>query len=118
MRALCGRIAPAIFVLSVVGCGGSSQEQDISGTVVTTHTQNVRSWLEGVAQSGQLDSGAMLMKDEIAQLKGEGVEKADELQKDLDELLNMKNPAQIRSKASAMAAKLPPPPTVSRTEEN
>lgn len=119
LRSRCRPFGAVALVLSLLlGCGDGRETHYDEGTIVSTHTQNVRTWLEGVAQSGQLDSGAMLMKDEVAQMKTEGVDNVDEISSDLDALLNTKGAAQIKAKAKALLAKLPQTPTVPEPQSN
>lgn len=119
LNSRCRPLGAVTLLLSLVlGCGDGRETHFEEGTIVTTHTQNVRTWLEGVSQSGQLDSGAMLMKDEVAQMKSEGVDNVDELSSDLDALLAAKGAAQVKAKAKSMLAKLPETPTVPASESN
>ena len=114
-----GRLAPvlALFAMLAAGCGESRETHFEEGTIVPTHTEIVRGWLEGVAQSGQLDSGAATMKDEIQALSEEGVTTTAELLADYEELSKGGSPAKVKAKAQEMLTKLPPPETVSRTAE-
>ncbi len=101
-------------LLFLVGCG--EDNPNFEGTVVLTHTEVVRSWLEEISRTGELDSGVIVMEEEISQLKEEGVENTDEITAAFNELKNATNPAAVRSHAQEMLRMLPPPPTVSRTE--
>lgn len=104
--------------LLVVGCGDGRETHFDEGTIVPTHTENVRGWLEGVAQSGQLDSGADVMRDEITGMKEEGAANADALLADFDQLVKTQAPAGVKAKATEMLKKLPPPTAAAPGETN
>ncbi len=100
----------AVSPLFVAGCGSPEQEYvQPQATVEVKASDNVRTWLQGVAESGQLDSGASVIKDDIEKLRAEGVDGAtvDELLQDADELIGMSQSSQITAKANDMLGKLP-----------
>ncbi len=109
MRRLTGWFVPLFgLVLAVaVGCGDGRETHFDEGTIVATHTEKVRTWLEGVAQTGQLDSGAAIMRDEIAAMEEEGHTNTDALLADFEQLEQSRNPAAVRAKASEMLEKIP-----------
>lgn len=111
----CGAVVcSGLMLLALAGCG--EENPNFQGTKVPTNTEVVRSWLEGVAQRGQLDSGAEVMGEQIAGLKKEGVAKADALAAAFEELKQARSPSAIRSQAQEMLKMLPPPKTEPRTE--
>ena len=91
-----------LLTCALAGCG--------DGGVPVTQPAGpppLKGMLEGIAASGEpLGSQGMEIENHIEQLRAEDPAKADELSKDFDELRNMNNPQQIKSKASAMAKKL------------
>lgn len=91
------------LLAALAGCSGT-----VSDTPVEVEQKEVpaKAMLESVAESGELGSGAMEIRDALEGMKAAGDPKADELLKDLDELEATSNPAQIKQKAAAMAAKL------------
>lgn len=95
--------------LVLPGCGGGSvSDHDLpAGTNAPTTIENVRSWLEGVAQNGELDSGITLMHEEAEKLQAEGVASADEIAAGLKELESAKGSSAIKSKAKSLLSKLP-----------
>ena len=97
-----------LFISPVcIGCSGGSKEYDLpTSDKVPTAKENVVNWLKGVAEAGEVDSGGEMMKDEIAKLKLEGFEKADEIQADIDALMSTKGSKAIKTKANAILAKL------------
>jgi len=108
MRGLTGCGVLMLCCVLAAGCGDGRETHFDEGTIVATHTENVRSWLQGVAQSGQLDSGADIMRDEIAGMKEEGVESADALLVDFEQLMQARGAAALKAKAADMLKKLPP----------
>lgn len=111
----CGAaVFSALVLLTLAGCG--EENPNLQGTIVPTKTETVRNWLQGVAQRGQLDSGAEVMRKEIVGLKKEGVAKADAIAAKFDKLIKTRSPAAIRSQAQEMLKMLPPPQTEPRTE--
>lgn len=92
-----------------LGCGSAEQQyaQPEGGTVAApTATETVRSWLEGIAESGVLDSGSIVLKENIERMKAEGAN-VDALTKSADELLAMHDAGRIKAKAKEMIAELP-----------
>ena len=108
MNRLTGLFLCAAVGLAATGCGDGRETHFDEGTIVTTHTDNVRTWLEGVAQSGQLDSGADIMRDEITGMKEEGFATTDALLADFDQLKQAKGPGAVKAKATEMLGKMPP----------
>lgn len=90
-----------------IGCGGGSANYDLPASdKVPTAKENIADWLNGVIETGEIDSGGEMMKDEVAKLKTEGFDKADEIQSDIDALLATKEAKAIKSKANSILAKL------------
>ncbi|MEN6495028.1 MAG: hypothetical protein ABFD16_12185 [Thermoguttaceae bacterium] len=91
-----------VLGLSVVlGCGSGERVQSVEPPKNQSKTV-----LESVAQTGILNSGIMVVKEELEQMKATDAAKAEGLLKDLDQLEKMKGAAQIKTKAKEMAAKL------------
>jgi len=95
--------------LMLSGCGGGSvNDYELpAGTDAPTATENVRTWLEGVAKSGELDSGISVMHEEADKLKADGVAAADEIAAGLKELESASSSSAIKSKAKSLLDKLP-----------
>jgi hypothetical protein len=91
------------LLAALAGCSGTVSDTEVEVTPTVTPA---KAMLEGVAESGQLGSGAMEIRSALETMKASGDPKADELLKDLSELETTTNPAQIKQKAAAMAAKL------------
>ncbi|MCG6158040.1 hypothetical protein [Rubinisphaera margarita] len=95
--------------LLLPGCGGGSvSDQELpAGSNAPSPTENVRVWLEGVAESGQLDSGISMMHEEAEKMKANGVANADEIATGLKELETASGSSAIKSKANALLQKVP-----------
>jgi hypothetical protein len=91
------------LLVALVGCSGTVSDTEVE---VTPQEPPAKAMLEGIAESGVVGSGAMQIREALETMKAEGHPKADELLADLNELETTTNPAQVKSKASAMAAKL------------
>jgi len=102
------RVVRSLFVVVLlgvlVGCGGG----DAAPKAVTppSSTEQIKMTLNDVAQSGQLGSGGMVLEQEIENLRATDAAKADALKKDYEELKNMSDPGQAKSKAEEMLKKL------------
>jgi hypothetical protein len=89
-----------VLGLSVVlGCGGERVQS------VEPPKNRSKTVLESVAQTGILNSGIMVVKEELEQMKATDAAKAEGLLKDLDQLEKMNDAARIKAKAKEMAAK-------------
>lgn len=87
--------------VSLVGCGG------VESTAVTPPPPpQAKALLSDVANSGELGSGASMIRDSLESLKATDAAKAEELLKELDELEKMSDAAKIKAKAKAMSEKL------------
>jgi hypothetical protein len=90
--------------LLLTGCPGDPAVT--SQSVTPAAPPAVKQMLEGVAQSGELGSGAQSIREELEKLKASDASKAEGLLKDLDALEKLTDPNQIKSSAKAMADKL------------
>jgi hypothetical protein len=89
-------------MLPVVGCGPTDTVVEVEEVVVPA-----KAMLEDVAETGELGSASMEIRDALEGMKVEGdAAKADALLKELDELDALSDPNQIKKKASSMAGQL------------
>lgn len=86
----------------LAGCGAPVE----STSVTPPAAPPAKAMLMEVASSGELGSGASLIRDSLTELHATEPAKADELLKDLDQLEGMGDSAKIKAKAKAMADKL------------
>lgn len=100
-------LALAFFSVGMTGCSKTEQTVEKESTAVPTPVENVKAALQTVADSGELNSGTELIKEDLEKLKGTAGVDVDALQKDLQQLLQTKGPDQLRAKANQMIAKLP-----------
>lgn len=87
-----------------VGCNATTSP---SATRVTPAPPAFKALVEGIAQSGEIGSGAEELKNEFDKLKQSDASKAESLQADFDALLNADgNPAKVKQLAGEFAKKL------------
>lgn len=95
----------AISVLTV-GCGGGSNVPPPQSVTPPAAPPAAKQMLLNVAESGELGSGEMSIREDLTKLKATDAAKADSLLQDLDQLKAATDPEQIKSMAKAMADKL------------
>lgn len=97
------RILKATILMLVVGCvgcgGGGLEDNPVSVEPVESP---VKVLLQGVAETGELGSGAMDIRNALEQMKADGNANADALLADLAEMEAMADPERIKRKAQEM----------------
>jgi hypothetical protein len=101
MRPVLNVLSAALLIVAV-GCGSGEAPQEVTPPAPTA----LRSQLLEVATSGELGSGASLLRDAIEQLKESDPTAAEALLFDMNELEGLSDPNQIKAKAQSMADKL------------
>ncbi|MFN9717499.1 MAG: hypothetical protein ACK58L_02330 [Planctomycetota bacterium] len=93
----------SLSLTAIVGCGAAN----IPETAVTPPAAPpVKAMLDDVAKSGELGSGASLIREALEAMKATDAAKADELLKEMTALEGLNDPAKIKAKAKAMSDKL------------
>lgn len=95
------RFCVVMGLLVMLGCGNGETVQS-----VTPPTNQAKQVLESVAQTGILDSGMVIVQEELEAMKATDAAKAEALLKDLDQLQKMSDAPRIKAKAKEMAGKL------------
>ncbi len=86
------------------GCGPSVTTKSVKET---TPQDQIKSALQQVANTGQVDSGLMVVREQLEAMKSTDEAKAQALLQDLDQLEALANrPQQARAKAQEMLGKL------------
>lgn len=95
------RILFVLGVVAIVGCGGTSSipVKDQAAP------DQVKMALQTVADTGEIDSGIMVVQEQLEVMKATDAAKADELLKDLEELQKLSGDA-AKTKATEMIGKL------------
>lgn len=90
--------------VAFLGCGTAT---DTTQKVTPpSATSQIKSTLETYAQSGELDSGMMVVEEEAEKLKESDPAKAETLIKGIEELKSLNDPAKIKAKAKELADSL------------
>lgn len=97
-------VSMSFGLLIAAGCGEVKQEYSQQEIQVISPTDNVRSWLQGLSSSGELDSGADSIRDVLGTLD---VPEQAKLSQEYESLLKLRNPGRIRAKANDMLKLLP-----------
>ncbi len=103
MRHVCVLLVALFLLMPLAGC--NSDPGSVEVPVPAAETQ-LKSALNDVAQSGELGSGAEYLDSLVAEVSVSDAGKASALEADLQQLKAARGPAQVKSKAKAMAAKL------------
>lgn len=96
----------AVCVLGValsVGCTSGTESVPVPEPAAT---DAIKSGLNHLAETGEIDSGIMVLEENIEKLKESDPAKASELSTDLTKLKSAGSPAAVKSQASAMLQKL------------
>jgi len=72
----------------------------------TPSAANAKGMLEEVAETGELGSGAMLLRESLEQIQQSDATKGDPLVADMDALEGLTDPEAVKAKAKEMADKL------------
>ncbi len=91
-------------LLLLAGCGGVANIPEEA--VTPPATTPAKALLTDVAASGELGSGASMIREALEAMKATDAAKAEPMLKELTELESLSDPAKIKAKAKAMAAKL------------
>lgn len=97
-------VALGALALVLSGCGSGTPSTRVEEPPAQ---DQIRSALEHVANTGVVDSGLMLVREKLEEMKSSDAAKAEALLKDLAQLEKMGNqPAQAKAKAQEMLGKL------------
>jgi PBP1b-binding outer membrane lipoprotein LpoB len=94
-----------LLVLLLAGCGAGRQEYSKQPVVKVSPVEQVRGWLEGIAQTGEMDSGLEWAKEKLQSLD---VPNKDRLIQEMNKLLTLRDRRQVSAKAKDMLKLLPP----------
>jgi hypothetical protein len=97
-------VAALLCGMMLCGCGGGANIPEES--VTPPPPTPAKQMLTDIANSGEVGSGASMIRDALESMKATDAPKAEELLKDLTELEGLGDPAKIKAKAKAMADKL------------
>ena len=86
-----------------LGCGPSTQSTTVEPP---KPVEEIKATLKGYADSGQLDSGIVILEEEIAKLKETDAALASTLEEDLAKLQSASGRSAVKKQAEAMLEKL------------
>ena len=93
-----------LLILFVAGCGASQQQYSKQQMVKVPPAEQLRGWLAGIAQTGELDSGTDWAKEKIAALD---VPNKDKLVQEVNALGSAGDRRQVSARAKEMLKLLP-----------
>jgi hypothetical protein len=93
-----------VMFAALVGCGAVS-DSPVNVTPPPS-TDQIKTVLNDVVQTGQLGSGGMTIESEIETIRATDPAKADALKKDYEELKAATDPSTAKAKAQQMMSKL------------
>ena len=93
-----------LAAVAMVGC--TDGRVVVPGEAAVPTSSEAKTTLEEIAESGEVSSAAMTVREALEELKETDSAKADGLLSDLDELESMSDPEAIKAKAKEMADKL------------
>lgn len=96
-------VAALLCGMTLCGCGGANIPEE---SVTPPPPTPAKQMLMDIASSGEVGSGASMIRDALEAMKATDAPKAEELLKELTELEGMGDSAKIKAKAKAMADKL------------
>lgn len=94
----------SVCLAFVLGCGGVANIPEEK--VTPPPPVPAKQMLEDVAKTGELGSGASMIRDALEAMKATDAAKVEPLLKEMSELEQMSDPSKIKAKARAMADKL------------
>jgi hypothetical protein len=92
--------------LLLVGCGDGRNVISKSDNATVSKKEAAKQVLKGYADSGNIGSGEMIIRDTMEGLKTENVPNMDEIMKLTNEMVAAKSPAMVTEKANEIIKKL------------
>jgi len=101
------RFASLLIVVALIcGCSGGQAGPKSVRVTPPSPAENAKATLKEFAETGQVGSGLMLVRENFEAIKKTDAAKGDALLKELDELGKAKNPDEVKAKAKALMEKL------------
>ncbi len=90
------RLLVLVTLLAVLGCASESVTVD---TPPTSEATVIKDALAGVAETGELGSGMMMVRDGLEKMESTDPEKAEKVSQAVEELKALSTPAERKAKA-------------------
>ncbi len=101
------RFMALVLVLGLlVGCSGQPGSISVTPPPQQAPADAAKAALKDMADSGQVGSGIMAVRENLEKLKSTDAAKGEALLKELDELSKLNQPDAVKAKAKAMMEKL------------
>ena len=97
------RVLMLLLVVCLIGCGPSETTKKVEPPAAQ---DQIKMALQNVAETGEIDSGLMVVSDKLEEMKATDAAKAEELLKDLADLEKSSGEA-AKKKATEMVAATP-----------
>ena len=100
------RVLALLGMIAMVGCDAGAPPPQDSSSEADSLVEGVKSAVEGIAATGQIDEGFQEAQSMASDLNDLDSAKGGSLVKDLQDLKALSSPAEIKAKAKEIAAKL------------
>lgn len=97
------RLMLLVALVAVIGCNSGPAPEKVQAP---PQIDQIKTALQGMAESGQAGSGVMQLETLVSELKAQDADKAAALQPGVDELKTLKDPKAVKAKAKEMLEKL------------
>ncbi len=95
-----------VLAAGFVGCNSGADNDEVIVNKDYNPITELKSGLEGIEKSGRIGSGFGSLKGAIIDLRKKDAAKADALEKELNELAGLSDPAKVKAKAKEIIGKL------------
>lgn len=96
----------AVLTAGFVGCNSGADNDEVIVNKDYNPITDLKTGLEGIEKSGRIGSGFGSLKGAIIALRKTDAAKADALEKDLNDLAALSDPAKVKAKAKEIIGKL------------
>lgn len=106
-KALAGMMLALSFMVVLPGCGGGTSNVDLPPTAEIDPVKNLRSNVKAYADSGQMDSGMEVLKEELDAIPDDKLPNKAEVSAAVEELMKGGSSASVKKSAEKVLSLLP-----------